>query len=196
MVMEKIAQSLAEAGLEPVGPCTDLARRGPALLQRCTLLEDFTAAELETLGLAMLVVRAAPGQALIREGEVGEWMLLLLRGTVDVTKRAVSTETLAAVTGESVPTPAPAECGVPARLSVLRAGAVVGEMSMFDGEPRYATCTALEPVEAGVLTRGAISRLIREHPSVGAKLLLRLNQQLAQRLRNTSSQFLKMLQKR
>ena len=179
-----IEQELQDAGLELVGNCGTLAARGPQLLQRCTLLEGFNAAEANTLGSSMLLVRAQPGQTLIREGDVGDWMLILLSGTVDVTKRAVADDVLALARGE------------PSRLSVIRTGAAIGEMSMLDGEPRYATCTALEPVEAGVLTRAAISQLIREQPAVGAKLLLRINQQLAQRLRNTSTQLVKLLQKR
>ncbi|HSV55313.1 MAG TPA: cyclic nucleotide-binding domain-containing protein [Burkholderiaceae bacterium] len=179
-----IEQQLQGMGLELVGHCGSLAERGPQLLQRCALLEGFTTAEANTLGAAMLLVRAQPGQTLIAEGDLGDWMLILLSGTVDVTKRAVSDEVLAQARGE------------PSRLSVIRTGATVGEMSMLDGEPRYATCTALEPVEAGVLTRNAIAQLIREQPAVGAKLLLRINQQLAQRLRNTSTQLVRLLQKR
>ncbi len=67
---------------------------------------------------------------------------------------------------------------------------------MLDGELRNATCTAIEPVEAAVLTREAISELIRAHPAIGAKLLVKLTQLLAQRLRNSNNQLLKLLQDR
>jgi CRP/FNR family transcriptional regulator, cyclic AMP receptor protein len=72
---------------------------------------------------------------------------------------------------------------------------VLGEMSMLDGEPRYASCWALSEVDAAVLTRAAVSRLIGAHPSIGAKLLVKLTQLLAQRLRNTSNQLVKELRK-
>jgi len=121
-------------------------------------------------------VRARAGQVLIREGEVGDWMLLLLAGTVDVTKVS--------------------QGGGVSRLAVIRQGAAVGEMSMLDSAPRYATCVAIEEVQAGVLTRGVIARLIQEHPAIGAKLLVKLTQLLAQRLRNTSNQLVKLLQQR
>ena len=80
------------------------------------------------------------------------------------------------------------------RLAVIRPGAVIGEMSMLDGEPRYATCTAIDAVEAAVLTRAAVARLIAEQPPVAAKLLVKITQLLAQRLRNTSNQLVKSLQ--
>ena len=66
---------------------------------------------------------------------------------------------------------------------------------MFDASPRYATCTAIEQVEAGLLTRATIARLIQAHPNVAAKLLVKLTQLLAQRLRNTSNQLVKLLEK-
>ncbi len=40
----------------------------------------------------MLRVRAQPGQALITEGEASDWMMILLRGTVDVGKRKIGSE--------------------------------------------------------------------------------------------------------
>ena len=68
-------------------------------------------------------------------------------------------------------------------------------MSMLDGEPRYASCWALGEVEAALLTRAAVAGLIKDHPAVGAKLLVKITQLLAQRLRNTSSQLVKVLRK-
>ena len=139
------------------------------------MLEDLTPHEADTLGALMPRVRARAGQALIREGEVGDWMLLLLSGTVDVLKASPNGET--------------------SRLAVIKEGTSVGEMSMLDGAPRNASCVAIEDVQAGVLTRAVIARLIQDHPAIGAKLLVKLTQLLAQRLRNSSNQLVKLLQK-
>jgi len=129
----------------------------------------------------MLRVRARPGQVLIAENDASDWMMLLLSGTVDVGKHKVDPETQKQLQDEN------------ARVAVLRPGAVVGEMSMLDGEPRYASCWALGDVEAAVLDRRGVAALIREHPAVGAKLLVKITQLLAQRLRNTSNQLLRRL---
>ena len=145
-------------------------------------MQDFTAAEVDVLGSLMLHVRAKPGQMLIVEGDVNDWMMLLLRGTVDVGKRL----------GHDADRE---ERGDNTRLAVLRTGAVLGEMSMFDGEPRYASCWALSEVQAAVLDRAAVARLIQARPEIGAKLLVKLTQLLAQRLRNTSSQLVKVLRR-
>jgi CRP/FNR family transcriptional regulator, cyclic AMP receptor protein len=175
-----LEEQLRERGLELVGPCDRLSLR-PGLLEGSALLRDFSPAEVDLLGASMLLVRAQPGQLLIAEGEASDWMMLLLRGTVDVGKRKIGAAADQREPGETT------------RLAVLKEGAVVGEMSMLDGEPRYASCWALSEVEAAVLSRGAVGRLISSHPGVGAKLLVKLTQLLAQRLRNTSSQLVKAL---
>lgn len=181
MAAVPLEQQMATAGLEVVGACANLSR-WPELMQSSQLLQDFTPAEADLLGGLMLHVRARPGQMLIAEGDATDWMMLLLGGTVDVGKR-IGPDADREVRGDNT------------RLAVLRPGAVLGEMSMFDGEPRYASCWALSEVEAAVLDRGAVARLIKAHPEIGAKLLVKLTQLLAQRLRNTSSQLVKVLRR-
>jgi CRP-like cAMP-binding protein len=177
-----LEEQLAARGLQLLGPCSPLSVR-PEILLVSPLLRDFTPEEVDLLGASMLRVRAQPGQVLIAEGEASDWMMLLLQGAVDVGKRKIG----AGMDSE--------EPGDVTRLAVVKEGAVIGEMSMLDGEPRYASCWALGEVEAAVLSRAAVGHLISEHPGVGAKLLVKLTQLLAQRLRNTSNQLVKLLQK-
>jgi CRP/FNR family transcriptional regulator, cyclic AMP receptor protein len=174
-------EQLKVRGLQVLGPCERLSQQ-PELLLISALLHDFTPDEADLLGTCMLRVGAHAGQLLIEEGEASDWMMMLLRGRVDVGKRKVGAEADKEEPGDIT------------RLAVLKEGAVIGEMSMLDGEPRYASCWALSEVEAAVLTRAAVGRLISAHPAVAAKLLVRLTQLLAQRLRNTSSQLVKALQ--
>jgi CRP/FNR family transcriptional regulator, cyclic AMP receptor protein len=181
MSPQPLEQSMRAAGLEVTGCCEALSK-WPGLLDHSVLLEDFRPDEADVVGSLMLHVRAKPGQMLIREGEVDDWMMLLLRGTVDVGKR-IGPEAEPEVRGDNT------------RLGVLRPGTVLGEMSMFDGEPRYASCWALSEVEAAVLDRDGVARLIRARPEIGAKLLVKLTQLLAQRLRNTSTQLVKVLRR-
>jgi CRP/FNR family cyclic AMP-dependent transcriptional regulator len=183
MASTQLEDVMRAVGLEVLGPCERLSQ-WPGLLQHSQLMQDFTAPEADVLGSLMLHVRAQPGQVLITEGDASDWMMLLLRGTVDVGKRKVEAENDSTAPEDNT------------RLAVLREGAVLGEMSMFDGEPRYASCWALSEVEAAVLDRAAVARLIVAQPAVGAKLLVKLTQLLAQRLRNTSSQLVKVLRQR
>ena len=173
--MAPIEDQLHAAGLEVLGPCADLAEITHGWRHEASLLEDLSATEANALGALMPHVRAKAGQILIREGDVGDWMLIILSGTVDVSKQTEE--------GEK-----------PSRLAVVKQGAALGEMSMLDAAPRYASCIAIEAVEAAVLTRAAIAELIQSHPTTGAKVLVKLTQLLAQRLRNTSNQLVKRLQ--
>ena len=201
--MKTLEQQLGDAGLKVSGHCGHLSTFGPDMLNTSPLLQDMTIEEADILASAMLLVRAEPGQVLIREGDTGEWMLLLLSGTVDVTKstsaRAHDSQRAAADTPALSATPlaTPSVNMTPtfSRIAVVQRGAAFGEMSMLDSEPRFATCTAIEAVEAGVLGRRAIGELIRDHPAVGAKLLVKITQLMAQRLRNTSNHLVKLLQK-
>ena len=69
-------------------------------------------------------------------------------------------------------------------------GATLGEMSMIDGEPRFATCTAVTPATFAVLSRDGMVKLILEEPSLGAKILIKLVTLLSARLRQTSHNLL------
>jgi CRP/FNR family transcriptional regulator, cyclic AMP receptor protein len=181
MASKVLEEQMREAGLEVLGACERLSQ-WPGLMEQSTLLQDFTPAEVDVLGSLMLHVRAQPGQMLIVEEDVNDWMMLLLHGTVDIGKR-ISPEGGHEIRGDNT------------RLAVLRTGSVLGEMSMFDGEPRYASCWALSEVQAAVLDRAAVARLIKARPEIGAKLLVKLTQLLAQRLRNTSIQLVKVLRR-
>ena len=194
--MNRLEEQLHSAGLQVVDHCERLATYSPDLLEHSPLLEDFTPAEADVLAASMLLVRAAPGQVLIREGDAGDWMMLILKGTVDVTKRIeLRAEDADAppVAGNNEESEAVAY--TQSRVAVLQRGAAIGEMSMLDSGLRYTTCTAIEAVEAGVLGSHAIGLLIRDHPGVGAKLLVKITQLMAQRLRNISNQLVKTLQK-
>ena len=181
MATVTLHEQMQAAGLEILGPCERLSQ-WPGLMQQSPLLHDFSSTEVDAFGTLMLHVRAQPGQMLIVEGDAADWMMLLLQGTVDVGKR-IGPEAEPEVRGDNT------------RLGVLRPGTVLGEMSMFDGEPRYASCWALSEVEAAVLDKAAVARLIKARPELGAKLLVKLTQLLAQRLRNTSSQLVKLLRR-
>ena len=214
--MKTLQEQLEAAGLVSLGPCGPLSSSGDygSDLQTISpLLQDMLPQEVDVLVQAMLLVKATAGQVLIREGDVGEWMLLVLKGTVDVTKAVgprldgsngeannddPNNDALLGVQVDDISQ----DIGAPSldlpgssRIAVIQRGATVGEMSMLDSEPRFASCTAIEAVEAGVLGRREIALLIRDHPAVGAKLLVKITQLMAQRLRNTSNHLVKLLQK-
>ena len=78
---------------------------------------------------------------------------------------------------------------------MIEPGKSLGEMSMIDGEPRFATCVASDRCLIAVLTRENLARIILEQPILGAKILMELVLMLSQRLRQTSSRLVSFMDK-
>jgi len=161
------------AHLEYLGDATKFAGQMHALIPKCVLLENFSAAEVKLLAHFMDVYRAEATSEIIREGDGGDFMLMVLEGTVEVHKRdRWNTQQL---------------------LASVDAGRTLGEMSMIDGEPRFATCIAAAPSVIAVLHRESLARIIVEQPLLGAKILMELVLMLSQRLRATSDRLMQQL---
>jgi CRP-like cAMP-binding protein len=167
----QLSQRLAH--LDYLGDGSGFASQIHALIPRCSLLENFSPAEIRLLAHFMHVYRAAAGAELIREGEPGDFMLMILEGGVEVRKRDGDGKTQLVAT--------------------VDAGKTLGEMSMIDGEARFATCVAIEPSMLAVLDRENLARVIVEQPMLGAKILMELVLVLSQRLRATSERLLGLL---
>jgi CRP/FNR family transcriptional regulator, cyclic AMP receptor protein len=99
------------------------------------------------------------GTVLMRQGDVSETMYVILRGKVHVERS--HPQLSEAIT-----------------LAVLGLGEVVGEMGLLDREPRSATVTALEDVEAMELDDLALAQTILQYPEVSASLLRLLSRRL------------------
>ena len=161
------------AHLEHLGDATEFAAKMQALIPKCNLLENFSTAEVQALAHFMHAYRAETGVEIIREGDGGDFMLMLIEGRAEVYKRD--------------------RWNTPQLLATVEAGRTLGEMSMIDGDARFATCLAAEPTLIAVLDRESLARIIVEQPLLGAKILMELVLMLSQRLRNTSERLLGML---
>jgi len=64
-------------------------------------------------------------------------------------------------------------------------------MSMIDGEPRFASCIALEDTLFAMIDRDGLSRIMADDPRFGIKILLELVLLLSQRLRATSNKLVR-----
>jgi CRP-like cAMP-binding protein len=108
------------------------------------------------------------GTVILQQGDLSEtdFLLLILCGEVTV-------ETLNA------------DRHVPDTQTVLGPGSIIGEMALFNGGARSATCTATTQVHCAVLTRDALQALIQKDPAAAAGLLAALAQRLAARLRQS-----------
>ena len=167
-------ERLLALGLRPVGRASDFADQIHGLMAQTPLFSGLDIDETRKLGTFMYVYEAPPGVTVINEGESGDFMMLLMQGMVDVLRRN--------------------RYNYPSRIAVAHSGHSLGEMSMFDGEPRFASCVTLEHSRIAVLTRDALMLVLGEEPKLGNKILLKLVQLLSERLRQTSAKLVSYLE--
>src|SRR5262249_36818849 len=160
--------------LERVDRGTAIADQIYGLVGKSLFSAEFSREDVAVLAGYMSVYRAQPGEVIIREGDGGDYMLLIVEGYVDILKQGMRREQQ--------------------HMTVVGPGMTLGEMSMIDGEPRFATCVATEPTVFAVLHRDEMAKIILDHPSLGSKILVKLVSMLSGRLRQTSARLLQYLE--
>jgi serine/threonine protein phosphatase PrpC len=127
-------------------------------LQRIPLFEHMSYREQnEVVGLAR--TRHYPtGQTIVREGEPGGDLYVVLDGQVSIEQH-----------------------GLP--IATVGAGGHFGEMGLVDAGPRSASVRALTPIRAMVISREDMMGLMQRDPNLAVKLLWSFVQVLSQRLR-------------
>jgi CRP/FNR family cyclic AMP-dependent transcriptional regulator len=173
--MTESVEQVRLMNLEALGDATQYATQIHGMISYSPLFENFNLAEIRLLSNFMQVYRAEVGVEIIREGEPGDFMMLLIEGRIEVFKQD--------------------RWNAPRLIALVEPGKTVGEMSMIDGEPRFATCVAAERCMIAVLTRESLARIILEQPILGAKILMELVLMLSQRLRQTSSKLVHFMDK-
>ncbi|HEX9180961.1 MAG TPA: cyclic nucleotide-binding domain-containing protein [Burkholderiales bacterium] len=135
-------------------------------LLRTQLFSGFTQDETRRMARYLQLYKTTAGVAILREGDPGDYMMMLLEGRVNVLKQ--DHQKRQKVIGSVLP------------------GETFGEMSLVDGEPRFATCVTAEPSLYALLGRDTFARLINDDPRLGAKLLVELLETVSRRLRDIS----------
>lgn len=156
----------AGAALEFIGDGADSGPEIAALLLKTSLFSGFSQDEASRLASYLQLFRSAAGVVILREGDPGDYMMLLFDGKVDVLK--ADHQKRQKLIGAVLP------------------GQTFGEMSLVDGEPRFATCVTVGPSVYALLTRDTFARLISDDAHLGAKLLVQLLEMVSRRLRETS----------
>lgn len=161
--------------LRPLGAATSMVDTILDLLGHTQFFDEFTREDILKLAPYLQLYRAEPGEMIIREGDRDDYMLFILKGRINIMKTD--------------------EYGQRRPMTSVGPGSTLGEMSMIDGEPRFATCLALDTTTFAVFGRDGMVRIIMEQPALGAKILIRLVTLLSQRLRETSTSLLHYLQR-
>jgi CRP-like cAMP-binding protein len=159
-------REIQTAALLPEGMFFDLLReRVPSdPLHSVGLLHGLDRAETDRFLARATLVRAAAGDRIVREGEAGDTLFVLLSGLADVTL------------DEAPDRP----------VGVLGAGDTFGEVGFLTARPRIASVVARAPCELVVLSGDFLRGFIDREPAVAAKVLLNLSRALASRLAVTT----------
>ena len=103
------------------------------------------------------------GDALVREGELGDRMFLVISGRVEIRK------------GGTI-------------LTVLHPGDHLGEVALVDAQPRSATAIATEPTVVLSLGRDALFGMVGREPAVAARVLWSMVLHIGDRIRELTVQ--------
>jgi hypothetical protein len=109
------------------------------------------------------------GETVIRKGDEGNEMYVILRGTVEVLGESGGTRRL---------------------LRRQTRGEVIGEMGLVRGVVRTADVVAVDEVEVLAVDQTFLDRLQRRYPRIAARVFLNLTRILSDRLQQTTEQFL------
>jgi CRP-like cAMP-binding protein len=164
------------AKLERVGAGTAIAADIFGLVGKSQFFAEFSQEDISVLAGYMEVYRAQPGEIIIREGDAGDFMVLIVDGEIDILKKN--------------------RRGEQYHMTSAGPGMTLGEMSMIDGEPRFATCMAAQSTTFAVLTRDNMAKIILDHSGLGSKILVKMVTMLSLRLRQTSERMLRMMEER
>ena len=104
---------------------------------------------------------------LIRQDEYGNFMIVLLSGTIAVDRLQPWGEQL--------------------RLAETRPGDILGEMSLLDSGIRFSACTTLTDCEVAVLSAEGMDDMMVKDPQLAASLVALLARKLSLRLRAVSA---------
>lgn len=128
------------------------------LLRQTALFSELGRSDIERL-VACARYKSVPArEVLFYQGEEGHQIYAILAGKIQVTTCS--------------------ELGKEITLSILDAGQILGEISVFSGVPRTATAMTLETTELLVIERCEMIPFLRETPDVAIKMIASLCKRL------------------
>lgn len=135
------------------------------ILEQVPLLASLSAQQLDTLAELAEVCEFQPGEALIKEGDVGDCFYILEQGTVVVTKQLANMELVIARRGP---------------------GSLLGEMALVEDTVRSATVQAETPVRALRISREGFDHMLSSNLNVAMDVI----REISHRLRETDQQMI------
>lgn len=162
-ILERLYFALGRAGIAVASvPNTIELRRAQApgaeisrestveVVRRIPIWSSLTDEEGAILAARLTFVIHGPGEPIVRQGDDGESMFVILRGKVEVSLRDAQ--------------------GRSEQVATLETGGFFGEMSLMTGEKRSATVTALDEVECAELHKDDVADILRSRPELAQEI--------------------------
>ena len=130
---------------EKAGECISGNLAVCAFIERSHLFKGLKKKDFEVLYSSGRLLQYRAGEVIIREGDAGREMFVVMTGTVRV------------VTGTKQ---------APVELAQLKRGAFFGEVSLLTGRPRTATVVAIDEVELIAFQKQDMEPILRKYPRV------------------------------
>jgi len=126
-----------------------------AVLQGVPLFAGLSRRQLAEVAKVAFMDSYAPGDVIVKEGDVGQKLVVLVSGTADVIRKGKT-------------------------LASLHRNDVVGEIALIDGRPRTAQVVATTEAEGVVVYATAFRKLLNSVPALSRNIMLALAMRLRQ----------------
>ena len=154
------------------------------LFKNYLIFDGLSAQEIENFIKLMTFKKVKKNEVIIKEGDNGDTIILLLNGEVSMTQ-ALTLKNSKAISDNREKTSI--------RIDSKKSHHFFGEISLFNEvDKRTATITATSDCEIAILDDNEIIKLCNENHTLGYKIMKNLAEKLASSLERTNSQVLKL----
>lgn len=155
-----------QPGVQPLGKVRDYLNEFIHAVQAGCLLEGINRREILLFSDYLECFGVPRCSSVLREGEEGDYLVILITGGAVITQFHE---------------------GLDKVVYVVKPGDIVGEMSMFDGQKRFASCVTTLPSDFAVLTHDKFMALLSDHPRLSSKIMLALLHTTTSKLRHVTN---------
>lgn len=156
--------------MEKLKPINYSARTIAELIDETNWANDFSWSDILILARYCTAYQAKKGQIIFYEGANADYMGLIIRGTIRISKTGTNNQVKPLVT--------------------LKASQTFGELSLVDGSPRSGLAEAIEDTSFVITSKRQLLKMSEEEPKLAFRILWKIAEIMSNRLRHTSIKLL------
>jgi CRP-like cAMP-binding protein len=152
----------------PGAPAASSSGLRPGMLRRVKILSALTEEQLEKFAQAMEIQRVAQWSVIVKQGDNGNTMYLILEGELRIRVMVGEKETV---------------------LATVTVGEFFGDVSLFDHGPRSADVVANSDATLLKISSANFEKLAKESPDLATPFLMSVGKTLSARIRADNKRF-------